>query len=235
MSVIGFMSGSGSNIRKLLEHQKKLGDKVYRVVALFSDRFDSKAPQIGKEYDIPVIIRDIDAFYAARGKPRKDLSLRPAFEEEALRALHPFYAAAAAYGGYMSILSRLLVQKYIGVNVHPADLSVKRADGLKPKYTGDKAVAKAINAGEKYLRSSTHMMSEQVDCGQVLMISKPMAVNVNETPDQNQGRLKEAGDWEIFPKTLELIAQGRFARNDEGLLYFDGKPAPDGIRLEDLT
>ena len=45
-------------------------------------------------------------------------------------------------------------------------------------------------------------------------------------------QLKEIGDWIIFPRTLEYIADGRFAQDDEGRLYFDNERIPNGLRIE---
>lgn len=234
MRVIGFMSGSGTNIRKLLEHQHRMVYQAYEIVALFSDKAESNAPPIAKEFDIPVVVRDIRGFYKKRETPLKDLSLRPQFELAALTSLHGYEAVAAAYGGYMSILSPVLVKSYIGVNVHPADLSIKSLDG-KPKYRGGHAVADAIHAGESVLRASTHLMNLEVDCGGVLMISNPIPVNPEMTVEANQDFLKTEGDWKIFPKTLEYIANGRYARDETGTLHFDGKPIPHGIRIDEIT
>lgn len=232
MHVVGFLSGSGSNIRKLFEHQKKLDDKVYKIVALFSDNAESSAPKLGKEYNVPVIIRDINAFYQANGQKKSKLSLRPVFDQETVCALEPYGADVAAYGGYMSIASDVLINAFIGINVHPADLSIEY-DG-KRVYTGDKAVAKAMRAGEKHIRSSTHIMTNTVDGGPILLISLPLEVIASETPEQNQNRLKVCGDWEIFPRTMEYLGQGRFSQDDAGLLYFDGKPIPKGLKLETI-
>lgn len=53
MQVAGLMSGSGSNLRKIIEFEKqlkKVRDKSpYPVVVIFSDCFDSNALQIGKD------------------------------------------------------------------------------------------------------------------------------------------------------------------------------------------
>lgn len=247
MRVAGLMSGSGSNIRKLLEHQKKLEAErrpAYKFVALFSDRAESNAVKIGKDFDVPVVVRDIAGFYRARGHSNtKDLKLREEFDRETVKALEPYGAVVAAYGGYMSIATPPLIYEFIGVNVHPADLSVLTPEG-KRKYTGDKAVAKAIAAGEKYLRSSTHLISNKVDYGAILVISRPMPVDPGKRPEENQNLLKEKGDWEIFPLTLEYLARGLFQtgsydkediQSGEAPIYFDGKPMPNGIRLEELA
>ena len=50
--------------------------------------------------------------------------------------------------------------------------------------------------------------------------------------DGHQRRLKELGDWRIFPLTVEMIAQGRFSLDDHNNVYVDGMPEPKGFRLE---
>ena len=46
----------------------------------------------------------------------------------------------------------------------------------------------------------------------------------------HQERLKEIGDWQIFPRTVELIAGGHFALDEERRVYLDGRPVPEGYR-----
>ena len=48
--------------------------------------------------------------------------------------------------------------------------------------------------------------------------------------DEHQERLKKAGDWKIFPRTIEMIARGRFALDDKNRVYVDGRPVPGGYR-----
>lgn len=54
--------------------------------------------------------------------------------------------------------------------------------------------------------------------------------------DQHQERLKQAGDWVVFPTTLELIAQGRLGLTDEGgVATLDGALKPGGVRPAELA
>ena len=72
------------------------------------------------------------------------------------------------------------------------------------------------------------------------MISSPLGVevpaglsverNLDAVAQANQDRLKEGGDWVIFPSTLEMIALGRYACDESGAIHFDGKPVPEGLR-----
>jgi len=245
LRVAGFMSGSGTNLKKIIEHRQTLknsiGESPYDVVVVFSDRWDSNANLIGKEYDIPVVTRDINSFYEHRGKPKKDMFVRAEFDAETVRALKPFNVKVAAYAGYMSIATKPLIEAFLGINVHPADLSVE-VDG-KRKYVGAHGVRDAIVAGEKTIRSSTHIIEEIVDGGRLLMISEPVPVEIENGADPgdketlktiekfNQNKLKEAGDWVVFPKTIELIALGKFGYDEQGRICFDGKPVPKGYKL----
>lgn len=246
MKVVGLMSGSGTNLRKIIEYERQLkrerGSSPYKVAVIFSDTFDSNATKIGKEYDIPVVTRDLRGYYAEREKPRRDMKVREEFDHETVKALESYEATVAVYAGYMSVATKPLIKVFLGINVHPADLSVLNPDGSR-KYTGDNAVRDAILAGEKYIRSTTHIIEEKVDYGKILMISRPLKVKLgkNFNPDdtclvkkveeENQNRLKETGDWIIFPKTLLYMAEGRYSK-DKDKLYFDGKAIPNGLKLE---
>jgi hypothetical protein len=109
---------------------------------------------------------------------------------------------------------------------------------------GDHAVLDAIEAGETVLRSSTVWTDQGVDTGPLLMVSDPLYVKLpeplesllkdrerlNQVAQEHQQRLKEIGDWKIFPITLEMIARGRFALDQDNRVYVDDQPLPDGFR-----
>ena len=248
MRIVGLMSGSGTNIRKILEYQEELkqreGRYIYQMVCIFSDNAESRAVEIGKDYDLPVIVHDISSFYKKRGAPRTDLKLREEFDQLTVKMLSVFEAKVAVYGGYMSLATKPLIDAFIGVNVHPADLSVEE-NGTR-KWTGAHAVLDQIKAGEKFLRATTHLIEPECDMGRIFMISEPVKVEIPEgadltDPDQlkkiadhNQNRLKEKGDWVIFPKTIEEIARGNFQVDESGNFYYKGKPIPKGIKIEQI-
>ena len=231
LRVAGLISGSGSNLRRILEHRRALassrGRATFDVVVVFSDTWNSRAAEIGRDFDLPVVVRDIAAFYAARGAPRRDLALRAEYDAATVEALRPFGARVAAYAGYMSVATAPLVDAFLGVNVHPADLSIE--EGGRRRFTGDHAVRDAILAGRSEIRSTTHVVEPVVDGGRLLAISPAVAVRVPPGADlsdreavrkiaaEHQERLKEAGDWVAFPWTLEMIASARIAQDERGL------------------
>ncbi|MFO7783749.1 MAG: formyltransferase family protein [Thermodesulfobacteriota bacterium] len=250
MRVAAFMSGSGTNIVKLLELEKTLreeeGTSPFEVVFVFSDRSDgaSRGEAIGLEHGLPYASYDIRAFHRLRGLCRsvntpEGLAAREAFDRVPGLLTRAFEIDVIALGGYMSYTTLKGC-----VNVHPADLSIKNPDGTR-RYVGDHAVVDAIAAGETELRSSTLWTDRGVDTGPLLVVSEPVAVSLPDeleslkadperlaqVADKHQERLKEAGDWKIFPITVEMIARGRFAFDRDNRVYVDGTPVPGGYRL----
>ena len=251
MRVAAFMSGSGTNVIRLLEKErgleKKEGRSPFHIVFIFSDRSDggSAGEKIAFDSGIPYFSYDIRKFYSIKGLKRsavtpETLSARREFDSVASRLIKTFDVDIIALAGYMSYLT---LQKC--VNVHPADLSILTSDG-KRKYVGDYAVRDAIANGETNLRSSTIWIDAGVDTGPILMVSNALTVTLpcplpdllkdteafKKVVDEHQRRLKEIGDWRIFPETVEMIARGRFSIDEDSNVYVDGQPVPEGYRLE---
>jgi folate-dependent phosphoribosylglycinamide formyltransferase PurN len=249
MKVAAFMSGSGSNIKMLLKREKEQikakGKAPFHVAFIFSDRSDggSQGERIALENGLPYFSYDIRRFHSMRGLSRtistpQGLKAREEFDTVAKNLITAFDIDLIALGGYMSVTTLKGC-----VNVHPADLSILTPEG-KRKYTGDHAVADAILAGEKYLRASTLWTDQGVDTGPLLMVSAPVEVKLSEpvdalkknaallkqTVDKHQEELKENGDWVIFPRTIEMISEGRFTLDEMNRVYVDGRPVPDGYR-----
>jgi folate-dependent phosphoribosylglycinamide formyltransferase PurN len=256
MRVACFMSGSGTNTRRIIERSLEK-DASYGVVLIFTDVRDDRldedgkkicrALDIAKEYGIAYECVDILDFYLERGhESKKDLSLRPEFDRLVVERIEPYRVDLIILGGYMSIQTAPLLERYEGriVNVHPADLSIMK-DGER-RYVGMHTVRDAILEGEKTLRSSSHVVREKVDHGEILVISRPVAVQLppgvtidrlredkelrRTIVEEHQNRLKREGDWVVYPLTVQMIGEGRLALGD-GIVYLDDKPAPRGLRL----
>ncbi len=235
------MSGSGTNAEKIIEYQEKNPVCNYQVVVIFTDNPRSRAKEIGREHSIPMEILDIKEFFKKHPKlKRYNLEDRPEYDREVVKLLKPYKIDLLAYAGFMNITTKPIIESFLGINVHPADLSIKDSQG-KRKFIGEQAVRDAIETGEKTIGSTTHLITAGVDQGPILMISKRLKVkgpkelslekDLDKIADFNQERLKKAGDWVIFPKSIESIAQGEITQDQKGRLFFQKKEIPDGIRL----
>jgi folate-dependent phosphoribosylglycinamide formyltransferase PurN len=256
MQVACFVSGSGTNARRIIERSFS-PDACYEVSLIFSDVRDDrlkkngekrcKAKDIAKEFGFSYENEDIRDFYQKKGVKRTDLSIRPEFDQLVIEKISSYEIDLIALAGYMSITTKPLLDTYNGriVNVHPADLYIMKGD--ERKYVGIHVVRDAILEGELDIKASTHIVREKVDYGEILIISEPVPVKIpknielsdltrdkkllRKIVDEHQDLLKERGDWIIFPMTIQLIAEGRFAFDKEGIVHFDGNPIPQGLTL----
>jgi folate-dependent phosphoribosylglycinamide formyltransferase PurN len=251
MRVAAFMSGSGTNVLRLLEKEKELeqepGGSPFKIIFIFTDRSDgvSAGEKIALDTGIPYFSYDIRKFYSLKGLKRTSLTpegmaAREEFDSVSSRLIRAFDIDIIALAGYMSYLTLNRC-----VNVHPGDLSMLTPDG-KRKYIGDHAVADAIANGETFLRASTIWTDTGVDSGPLLMVSNAIKVELPfpipdllkdrkaflKVVDEHQRRLKKLGDWKIFPETVEMIAKGRFSLDENNNVYVDGHPVTQGYRLE---
>jgi folate-dependent phosphoribosylglycinamide formyltransferase PurN len=249
MRVAAFMSGSGTNIIKLIEREKALEAREttspFHVVFIFSDRSDGgcAGEKIAYENGLPYFSYDIRTFHRIRSLKRsvrtpEGLAARKEYDGVAKGLVAAFDVDVIALGGYMSYITLNRC-----VNVHPADLSIYLPDGRR-KYVGDHAVRDALSAGESMIRASTLWTDEGVDTGPLLMVSGPLSVELPEPletltsdkekflkiVDDHQERLKTVGDWKIFPLSIEMISRGRFALDEKNRVYVDGEPVPDGYQ-----
>ncbi len=255
LRVACFASGSGTNARNIIDRSLE-PDSLYDVVLVFSDVRDSRtrrsggkmsrAKDIAEEYGVGYECEDIRGFYEEKGVPRRDLSVRPEFDERVIEKIAPYDLGLICNAGYMTIMTPPILEEHSGriINVHPADLTIMEGD--ERRYVGIHVVEEAIMAGEKELRSTTHVVREKVDHGEILVLSEPLPVELprgvtleqlaedkalrRRVVDEHQDRLKKMGDWVIYPLTVQLIAEGRFSLGPSGV-YFDGEKAPRGVKL----
>jgi phosphoribosylglycinamide formyltransferase 1 len=245
MRLAAFMSGNGTNVRKIIERQLQLGPKSpFRVELIFTDNSESNAAKIAAEYKIPFFGNDIKEYYLERNANRKDMEVRRQYDVKTREELEKNSIDAVALCGYMSIITGEILGKYITLNVHPADLRKKGKDGkrLYAGLHGMPSIKAAIQNGDRELRSTVHLVNSGVDLGPILAVSGPVRVEITaqekkdpalfeSAAELNMENLKVNGDWIIYPKAIEMLAMGRFAFNEDGEIYLDGKKIPDGIEL----
>jgi len=119
------------------------------------------------------------------GKEVYDRTLSAALDEHG--------AGTIALAGFMRILSPWFVQEWSGriVNIHPS---------LLPKYRGLDTHARAIAAGDSLAGCSVHLVTEELDAGEVLgQVSIPIL------RDDTAGALEQrvlAAEHRLYPQVL---------------------------------
>ncbi len=217
MRVVVLFSGGASALKYLLEHDPNLGEK-YEFVGALTDRPDASGISIAKKAGIPVEVLPFRGFLKERGASFQDLKAREAYFAEVLKRIEKWDSDVLMLSGFMLIVTEPLLSTYRLriLNVHPADLTITDELGRR-KYVGLDVVRKAIEAGEKFTRSTVHLVTEEVDGGPILALSEPLEVEPGISPEEHQERMKWACDGPAYQRALELLAEGRvWIREDTG-------------------
>jgi phosphoribosylglycinamide formyltransferase-1 len=134
---------------------------------------------------------------AERGLQTWALNSRDVTKEEFDRrlsaALEQHEVGTIALAGFMRILSPWFVEQWRGrvLNIHPS---------LLPKYRGLNTHARAIEAGDGVGGCSVHILTEELDAGEVLARS-PVAIEPQDTPASLEERVL-AAEHALYPKVL---------------------------------
>jgi len=211
MRVAAFMSGTGTNLKKILETKGN-----FDVVMVFSDNPHSNARRIAGENGVAYYCSDIREFYKSRGHAdRKDMELRKEYDRQTVQLLQKHNIDVVALCGYMSVVSGEICDKYLTINVHPADLRILDNHGKRiyANCMGEGCIKKVLDSGVKESRSTTHIVTTTLDGGPVLLVSDPVRIDGSK----GLADLKRNGDWKIYPETVKRLAEGRFWM-DEGII-----------------
>jgi phosphoribosylglycinamide formyltransferase-1 len=192
MTIVCFVSGSGSNYREIV---KRDPDHDYLV---FSNRPECGALTIARHFQHEIVelshipyLKEARFKYGA-GKIPADCPERLAYEQEAVRLIEDRLERQpdlVCLAGYDLWHTSWFIDKYYPhiINVHPGD-TVKGYAGLHwiP-------AARAIIAGEDSLRSTTFIVDQGGDTGPVLVQSAPLYIRqaLKAAEAGNQSDLKD--------------------------------------------
>jgi len=142
------ISGRGSNMQALVE-AARLPDAPYEVALVASDKPEAAGLAWAAEQGIATFAQSPKGMSKADYEAAIDTALRAANVE------------AIALAGYMRLLSDAFVTRWRGriVNIHPS---------LLPFYKGLDTHARAIAAGDSHGGCSVHIVTEELDGGEVL-------------------------------------------------------------------
>lgn len=175
-----FISGAGTNMAALL-YASRLDHDAYEVVLVASN--DQAAPGLALAQ-----LEGVPTFaHPHKGMTRE---AHDAVMEAAAREAGAEYIVLA---GYMRILSDGFVERWQGrmLNIHPS---------LLPKYKGLDTFARAIAAGDSHAGASVHLVTPELDAGQVLAQAR-VAIAPDDTPATLSDRVRLA-EHQLFPRAV---------------------------------
>ena len=170
------ISGRGSNMRALVE--QAIG---YEVALVASNKPEAAGLVWARERGLQTWSLESKGV----GKEEFDRLLSAALDKQGIGSI--------ALAGFMRILSPWFVGEWRGriLNIHPS---------LLPKYRGLDTHARAIAAGDEVSGCSVHIVTEELDAGEVLGQTE-VAIEPGDTATSLEQRVL-AAEHELYPKVL---------------------------------
>jgi folate-dependent phosphoribosylglycinamide formyltransferase PurN len=183
-----FMSGSGSNAKKILEFKKAHPGGSWIPSVIITDvPLKSRAREIADNYKLPLLELDIREFYKERGESRMSLmseqgrKIREEWTNTLREMLKPFGIDFGILAGFVPLTN--ITADFPCLNVHPGDLTVEENGSRLLVGLHTIPIEIAMLKGLKLLRSSVIIAQSytgaggEMDTGPILGISTPVEID----------------------------------------------------------
>lgn len=206
--VFVFFSGSASGARYMMENDPEYG-KTYIFVGAFTNNHNASGVKYFNDKDMDVFYVDSKEFLKKHSVNKFDDELREEYFKEVIYLMEMTDDPdLILFSGFMLIVSKVLLEQYKILNVHPANLSIGDSVTGKRKYVGAKAVKLAYADGVETMNSTAHYLHpdpNQIDAGEIVAISSPHEVNYQITWQENQEIMKTTCDGPVLIRAMEIV------------------------------
>lgn len=207
---------------------------------------------------VPCLPHSIRNFCRDRGAELQDMEARAVYDALTLELLAPYSPDVVLLVGYRLLLTRAVLDTFEGriINLHHGDLTRRDENGA-PRFVGLGAVRDALVAGEPETRATSHVVTDRLYEGPVMLRSWsfPTPAVAEWARERNASDVLRAAAWAqeqwmlreawgpMLTRTLELAALamerpgtplklekvGRWALRPDGTLTPDGAMAEGAL------
>jgi len=175
-----FISGAGTNMAALL-YASRLPASPFEIVLVASNIADAPGIDLARLEEISTFVHP----HVGHSRRAHDDAMGEAARKAGARII--------VLAGYMRIMSDEFVRQWEGaiINIHPS---------LLPKYKGLDTFARAIAAGDSHAGTSVHLVTPELDAGEVLAQAR-VRIAPGDTPETLGQRVKLA-EHQLYPRAL---------------------------------
>ena len=205
-------SGRGSNLQAVID-AIEAGTVQAKIVVVISNKKDSPALERASRHGLSSLFVDPKPY---TGRPDS----REAFDLALLDVLREHDVELVLLAGYMKIVTRVLVEAFANrmMNIHPS---------LLPSFPGLDVQKKAIEWGCKLAGCTVHFVTEGVDEGPIIL-QAAVPILDDDSPDTLAARIL-VQEHKIYPRAVQLFAEGRVRVEGRRVLIEQGKPVGDAV------
>lgn len=201
LKIAVLVSGGGTNLQAIID---KIAEGVItntEIAVVISNNKNAYALERAKQAGIEAVCVS-----------PKDYENREQFNQEFLKTLDSYQVDLVVLAGFLVVIPPAMIQKYEKriINIHPSLIPSFCGTG----YYGLKVHEGALARGVKVTGATVHFVDEGTDTGPIIL-QKAVEVQNGDTPEILQRRVMEQAEWEILPRAIHLIANGKVTVKDK--------------------
>ena len=201
LKIAVLVSGGGTNLQAIID---KIAEGVItntEIAVVISNNKNAYALERAKQAGIEAVCVS-----------PKDYENREQFNQEFLKTLDRYQVDLVVLAGFLVVIPPAMIQKYENriINIHPSLIPSFCGTG----YYGLKVHEGALARGVKVTGATVHFVDEGTDTGPIIL-QKAVEVQNGDTPEILQRRVMEQAEWEILPRAIHLIANGKVTVKDK--------------------
>lgn len=201
LKIAVLVSGGGTNLQAIID---KIAEGVItntEIAVVISNNKNAYALERAKQVGIEAVCVS-----------PKDYENREQFNQEFLKTLDSYQVDLVVLAGFLVVIPPAMIQKYENriINIHPSLIPSFCGTG----YYGLKVHEGALARGVKVTGATVHFVDEGTDTGPIIL-QKAVEVQNGDTPEILQRRVMEQAEWEILPRAIHLIANGKVTVKDK--------------------
>ena len=176
-----FISGTGSNLKSLIQFSKKKNSLI-SIVLIISDNPKAKGLKFGKIFKIS------NKFFNYKNKIIAEKKIISEINNEKIKLI--------CLAGFMRILSKNFIKRFKGkiLNIHPS---------LLPKYKGLNTHQRAISNNEKYSGCTVHVVNSRLDAGKIIL-QKKVKISKFDTA-KSLAKKVLIQEHKLYPKAIRKV------------------------------
>ena len=176
-----FISGTGSNLKSLIEYAKKEKSPI-SIELIISDNAKVKGLKYGKIFKIS------NKIFNYKNKADAEKKITHEIKNKKIKLI--------CLAGFMRILSKEFIKSFNGkiLNIHPS---------LLPKYKGLKTHKRALLKREKYSGCTVHFVNSKLDSGKIILQKKVKISKLETAKSLAKKILNQV--HKLYPKAINKV------------------------------
>lgn len=200
LRIVVLVSGGGTNLQAIIDRVKDGTLSNTQIAGVISNNQNAYALERASGNGIPCAC-----------VPPKGFKTRAEFNAELLETVDAYGPDLVVLAGFLVVIPPAMIEKYRNrmINIHPSLIPAFCGKG----YYGLKVHEAALARGVKLAGATVHFVDEGTDTGPILL-QKAVEVRDGDTAESLQRRVMEQAEWEILPKAIDCIANGKVTVRD---------------------